>query len=137
MRTGMLSLLFAGAISGAGCATPGLRFEILQPPVLLGGTQSVVQSTGATITTQPSGNFVTPFATPNTTMTMIPTTSITSVAPAPRVDFSASVSSCTLDDLCRRVQALETPRIQIKPNAERLPMPAPKAAIPMPPAPCE
>ncbi len=122
----------------AGCATPGLRLEILQPPVLLGNTQSVVQSTSGLVSTQPNGSFVSPLGMPDTSMTMIPTTRITNASPGPRLEFAPrSSSDCTLEDVCRRIQALEAtrPSIRLAPQPERLP--APKLVPTMPPASCE
>lgn len=135
LRRYLAIALFCGATAFTGCATPGFRFEIIQPPVLLGGTQSIVQSTSGSVALQPNASFVSPMGMPATmayptVATMLPTTAPINPTLMPR-------DTCTLEDVCRRIQALESvrPSLVPAPGPERLPFPAPKATVPVPPMP--
>jgi hypothetical protein len=94
----------------SGCATPGLRFEILQPPVLMGTSNAVVQSTSGSMTAQSTGMIAGPLAQhqiyvePSSNPVLLGAPRVVSGRPPLAMP---SAPDCNLEDVCRRLEALE------------------------------
>ncbi len=135
----LLRMLPGAALAGlaccqAGCMSPscsqaGWRFEYLKPPTI---AQNMVVASGpapvglvgtSQYGTAPMSYAVAPQAPP----VVLQSAPAVVTAPAPMY-LSPRNADCTLQDACDRIKALEGNRpTLIRPNAERLGMPAPKA----------